>query len=99
VTVTTGADSDSGCGYPFVEKERYLVYAAEKDLSVSLCGETKLLSEAGADLEALGNGEKPKDAGVLSDASGGIPASAAIPSAGAAVIGSLLLAARLLRAV
>jgi hypothetical protein len=39
------------------------LYATGKDLSVSLCGETKPLSEAGADLEALGDGEAPDDGG------------------------------------
>ena len=57
------AMSGASCGYEFRTGEEYLVYASE-GLQVSLCGETKPLSEADADLEALGAG------GVLPDTSG-----------------------------
>jgi len=98
VVVTTGDDSGSGCGYPFEEGEEYLVYATGKDPSVSLCSDTKPLPEADADLEALGKGEAPIGGGTLSDTSGGLPTPAVIGLLGLAIIGSLLLAARLLRA-
>lgn len=98
VVVDAAADSGSGCGYPFVAGEEYLVYATGDDPSVSLCSETKPLSEAGADLEALGDGEAPEPGGTLSDTSGGISVGAMAGLAGLAVIGSFLLAVRLLRA-
>jgi hypothetical protein len=99
IEITTEADSGVGCGYPFEEGREYLVYATGKDhLSVSLCSETKPLPEADADLEALGEGQKPEDAGVLSDTSGGLSAPAVVGLAGLALAGSFLLAARLLRA-
>jgi hypothetical protein len=98
MTVTTEADSGVGCGYPFEEGLEYLVYDTGEDPSVGLCSETKPLSEAGADLEALGEGQKPEDVGVLSDTSGGLSAPAAVGLAGLALAGSFLLAARLVRA-
>ena len=97
VTITTDADSSMGCGYPFEEGREYLVYATGEDPSVGLCSETKPLSEADADLGALGDGEVPKDAGALSDTSGGVSVGAMVGLAGLAVTGSLLLAVRLLR--
>jgi hypothetical protein len=96
VTVSTEADSGMGCGYPFEDGREYLVYTTGKDPSVSLCSETKPLSEASADLEALGNGEAPEDGGALSDTSGGIPVRAMAGLAGLAMVVSLLLAVRLL---
>jgi hypothetical protein len=98
VVVDAAADSGSGCGYPFEEGREYLVYATGEDPSVSLCSETKPLSEAGADLGALGNGEAPEDAGALSDTSGGVSVGAMVGLAGLAVTVSFLLAMRLLRA-
>jgi Tissue inhibitor of metalloproteinase len=99
IEITTEADSGVGCGYPFEEGQEYLVYATGNDhLSVSLCSETKPLSEAEADLEALGEGQKPEDVGILSDTSGGLSAPAVVGLAGMALAGSFLLAARLLRA-
>ena len=97
VTITTEADSSMGCGFPFEEGREYLVYATGEDPSVSLCSETKPLSEADADLGALGNGEAPEEAGALSDTSGGVSVGAMVGLAGLAVTGSLLLAVRLLR--
>ena len=98
VTITTGADSDIGCGYPFVEGEEYLVYATGDGPSVSLCSETKPLSEAKADLEALGDGEAPEPGGALSDTSGGVSVGAMAGLAGLVMAGSFLLAMRFLRA-
>ncbi len=97
VVVNAAADSGSGCGYPFEEGRKYLVYATGEDPSVSLCNETKPLSVAGADLGTLGDGEAPEDAGALSDTSGGVSVGAMVGLAGLAVIGSFLLAVRLLR--
>lgn len=58
------AVSDVSCGYPFDAGESYLVYAHDDGgdgdvTSASLCSSTKPLSEAGADLEALGPGAAP----------------------------------------
>ncbi len=58
-----------------------------------------LLSEASADLEALGEGERPKggDGEVLSDTSGGVSAGAMVGVAGLALAASLLVVVRLVR--
>lgn len=98
VTVSTEADSGMGCGYPFEKGREYLVYATGDDPSVNLCSETKPLSEARADLEALGNGASPEYGGALSDTSGGVSVRAMAAFAGLIVAGSLLLTMRLLRA-
>ena len=97
MTVTTEADSGMGCGYPFEEGRDYLVYATGEEPSICLCSETKPLSEAGTDLETLGDGEKPEYGGTLSDTSGGVSVGAMVGSAALAMSGSLLLAMRLLR--
>lgn len=96
VQITTEADSGVGCGYPFEEGREYLVYA-EKGSSVSLCSETKPLSEAGPDLEALGDGERPEDGGALSDTSGGVSVRAMAGLAGLAMAASFVLVLRLMR--
>src|SRR5215207_4624179 len=68
--------SGVSCGYKFRAGESYLVYASEalfvegEGLEVSSCSETKPLSEASADLEALGNGETLGGGGALVDTSG-----------------------------
>jgi hypothetical protein len=98
VVVNAGGNSGSGCGYPFEEGREYLVYATGGDPSVGLCGETKPLSEADADLEALGEGQTPDGGAALSDTSGALPTPAVIWSAGLAITGAFLLAMRLLRA-
>ena len=98
VTITTEADSSVGCGYPFEEGQEYLVYATGKEPSVSLCSETKPLSEADADLEALGDGEAANGGATLSDTSGALSTPAVIGLAGLTVTMSFLLAMRLLRA-
>jgi hypothetical protein len=55
VTVLT-ATEDAACGYTFQAGESYLVYATEEQgkLSTNLCSRTKLTSDAGEDLTALG---------------------------------------------
>ena len=98
VTITTEADSGVGCGYPFEEGREYLVYATGEDPSVGLCGETKPLSGADADLEALGEGQRPEGGAALSDTSGALSTPAVIGLAGLTVTVSFLLAMRLLRA-
>jgi hypothetical protein len=74
-TLEVSTSSQEGaCGYPFSEGRKYLVYAeGKKRMKVDSCGETTPLSEASADLEALGNGETLGGSGVLSDTSGGFP--------------------------
>ena len=59
--VTTRPDGAS-CGFAFVEGEEYVVYAydsAEVDgaYGVYLCSRTALLSQAQADIDALGDGD------------------------------------------
>jgi hypothetical protein len=75
----------AACGYPFKEGQEYLVYAywgnQGTPLKVDLCSSTKPLSEAGADLTLLGNGEKPTD-GALNDTSGGVTARTMVGMAG-----------------
>ena len=95
--------SDVSCGYTFRSGESYLVYANEasiveaEGLEVLLCSETKPLSEAAADLEAIGTGETLADGDVLSDTSGGVPVRATAGLAGLAIAASFLLMFRLLR--
>ena len=55
--------SGASCGYEFQSGEEYLVYAP-KNMEVWLCGETKPLSDAKADLRVLGT------ANTLPDTSG-----------------------------
>ena len=98
MTITTEGDSSVGCGYPFEEGQEYLVYAAGGDPSVNLCGEIKPLSEARADLEALGSGEAPEDGSTLSDTAGGVSVRAMAGLAGLVMTVSLLLAMRILNA-
>ena len=97
IEITTEADSGMGCGYPFEEGREYLVYAAGKEPSVGLCSETKPLSGANADLEALGDGSVPEPGSTLSDTSGGVSARTGIGLAGLAIAASFVLAARFLR--
>jgi hypothetical protein len=89
----------ASCGYPFKEGQEYLVYAytGKQGLEVDLCNGTQPLTEANADLEVLGDGERLQDSGVLSDTSGGVPARAMAGVAGLALAASLLVVARLVR--
>jgi hypothetical protein len=57
IEVTT-PESEGSCGYTFEEGREYLVYAS-RGMEVSLCSETKPLSDARADPEVLGEGKKP----------------------------------------
>ena len=100
VRFTTPVADGISCAHPFEEGREYLVYAnGEQDLRVGGCSETKMLSEADADLALLGNtSEKPKDGGALSDTSGGVSVGVMVALAGLTVTGSLALAMRLLRA-
>jgi len=66
----TTQSQGSACGYSFSEGRKYLVDATGK-MSISLCSETKPLSEASELVEALGNGETPGEGGdALTDTSG-----------------------------
>jgi hypothetical protein len=93
--VVNTANQGSACGYPFKEGREYLVYASERQqgLEVDLCGETRPLSEAGADLAVLGSGEKPKDGGgeALNDTSGVVGARAVLGMGGLAMATSLVV--------
>ncbi len=98
--IGTAPNDGVSCGYPFEEGKEYLVYASGKqDPEASGCSETKPLSEAGADLALLGDGQKPKDGGneALSDTSGGVSAGAMAGMAGLALAASLLVVVRLVR--
>jgi len=88
------------CGYSFSEGREYLVYAygKEEPFQTDLCSETKPLSKASADLEALGNGETLGGSGVLSDTSGGFPPLGVIGILGGVVAAvSLVVLMRLVR--
>jgi hypothetical protein len=96
VQVATDVADGVSCGYPFEKGQKYLVYAygGQQGLKTDGCTETKLLSKAGADLEALGASEKPKDGGddeALSDTSGGVSARAIAGMAGLLMAASLLV--------
>ena len=86
--------------HPFEEGREDLVYAnvGQDGLRIEDCSETKLLSNADADLAVLGKGgEKPEedDGEVLSDTSGGVSVHAL---AGPALAASFLVVSRLVRA-
>jgi hypothetical protein len=87
------------CGYPFEEGQEYLVYASEgrQGLEVFLCGETRPLSKAGADLAVLGGGDKPIGNDPLTDTSGVVPVRAMVGVAGLAMVTSFLVIVRLVR--
>jgi hypothetical protein len=93
------AGGGATCGYPFEEGREYLVYAHEgrRGLEVGICGETKLLSEAGADLAVPGDGERATGGESLSDTSGGFSARTVVGLAGLAMAASLLVVVRLAR--
>jgi hypothetical protein len=91
---------ETACGYPFKGGREYLVYAyGGQRLEVDNCGQTKPLSEAGADLTLLANSEKPKDGSkeTLSDTSGGVSVRAMVGMAGLLMAASLLVVVRLVR--
>lgn len=101
VQFTTPVADGISCAHPFKEGLEYLVFAnGGQDLRVDGCSETKLVSEAGADLALLGkSSEKPKDGagGALSDTSGGVSMGAMVGLAGLAVASSFLLVVRLVQ--
>ncbi len=94
----TTQSQGSACGYSFSEGREYLVDATGK-MSVSLCSETKPLSEASEIVEALGKGETPREGGgeALTDTSGGVSVRAVVGMAGLAMVASLLVVVRLVR--
>jgi hypothetical protein len=85
--------------YRFYEGREYLVYAGGRKMEVGSCGRTTPLSEASADLEALGSGETMGgSSAVLYDTSGGFPPLGIIGMLGGAVATvSLLLLMRVVR--
>ena len=97
----TTSRQESACGYSFKEGKEYLVYTygKEEPYKVSLCSETKPLSEASADFEALGNGATAGNGSdTLSDTSGGFPPLGVIGMLGGAVaVALLVLLMRLVR--
>jgi hypothetical protein len=102
-----GTSMISSCAYGFKEGQEYLVYAywgnvgspPRPALKADGCTETKPLSEASADLQALGDGEALGGSGaVLSDTSGGFPPLGVIGMVGGAVAAvSLVVLMRLVR--
>jgi hypothetical protein len=99
VRLTRDVADGISCGYPFQEGQEYLVYAyrGQQGLVSDGCTETKRLSEANADLTALGDGERPQDGEVLSETSGRFSGPALLGLAGLALAASLLVAMRLTR--
>jgi hypothetical protein len=97
----TTSRQESACGYSFKERKEYLVYTygKEEPFKTDLCTETKPLSEATPDFEALGDGATVGDGGdTLSDTSGGFPRLDIVGMLGLAVATvSLVLLMRLLR--
>ncbi len=62
ITITTASDS-ALCGYNFEVGQSYLIYAqgaSAKDLQTNLCTRTARISDAKADLRALGKGKIPR---------------------------------------
>ena len=96
--VLTTQSQGSACGYSFSEGRQYLVDATGK-MSISLCSETKPLSEASEIVEALGNGDTLGEGGdeALTNTSGVVPARAVLGMAGLAMAASLLVMVRLVR--
>jgi hypothetical protein len=95
------SSQESACGYSFKEAKEYLVYAygKEEPFETDLCTETKPLSEASLDFEALGNGATVGNGDdTLSDTSGGFPPLGVIGMLGGAVAAvSLVVLMRLVR--
>ncbi len=87
------------CGYHFEEGREYLVYAytGKQGLEVDLCNGTQPLTEAEADLEVLGAGERPTGGEVLSDTSGDVSVGAMVGVAGLVLAASVLVVVRLVR--
>jgi hypothetical protein len=87
------------CGYSFKEGQEYLVYAEGKKMKVNSCDETTPLSNASADIQALGNGATMGGSGaVLYDTSGGFPPLGVIGMLGGAVAAvSLVVLMRVVR--
>lgn len=103
LTTVTPFLAGGSCVHPFEEGREYLVYAnvGQDGLRIEDCSETKLLSNADADLAVLGKGgEKPEedDGEVLSDTSGGVSVHALAGLAGLALAASFLVVSRLVRA-
>ena len=85
IVATTPRDS-AGCGVEFEVGREYLVYAGTTDgkLSVSLCSRTALLSDAIADVQALG-GTMP-NTGAEAPFAANMPLFVLIPALGVALV-------------
>ena len=61
VTSLFTAASSASCGFEFQTGQSYIVYARSADgqLQASLCSRTRLIEQAGEDMEALGKGAAP----------------------------------------
>jgi hypothetical protein len=92
------SSQESACGYPFEEGQEYLVYAyGKRGLKVDLCSQTKPLSKAGASLQVLEDGQRPRGE-PLPDTSGGVAGLGVVGLAAvAAATATLLLLKRLLK--
>jgi hypothetical protein len=94
--------SGASCGYAFKEGQEYLVYAywgpqgspPTPALKVDICTETKPLSEAGANLRVLGEGQRPGGES-LPDTSGGVGGLGVFGLAAVATAALLLVKRRL----
>ena len=65
IDITTPPTGGS-CGFNFIEGEEYIVYAydsgyADGGYTVGICSRTALLDQAQADIDALGEGNAPRD--------------------------------------
>lgn len=95
-------NSGAACVYPFENGQEYLVFAywgnqgtpPRPGLKVDLCGSTKPLSLAGAELALLGDGETP-EAAALNDTSGAVSVRATVLIAVLAMAASFSLVTRL----
>ncbi len=86
IVATTPRDS-AGCGFEFEVGREYLVYAGTTDgkLSVSLCSRTQQLSDAAADLQALGSGTMP-NTGADAPLAANMPIFLLIPALGVVLV-------------
>jgi hypothetical protein len=78
-----GTPTDSaGCGVEFAQNKEYLVYATGKttELSTNLCSRTTQVSDAAADLRALGAGQKIQTIGSSSSATTSSGATSSAPA-------------------
>lgn len=83
VELSTAAES-AACGFNFAQGQSYLVYAYadEGKLRVTSCSRTRLMAEAGEDLQTMGMGATPVEpTGPATSGSVAVPAKPAQPPA------------------